>query len=179
MIKLTDQEKKANKAAYDKKYRAANASYYKEYHRANRRENAAAYLKAYNKNRRENDPLFRLIGNLRRNVTRYLKEGKSKRTEAILGMSFENFQLYLEADYTEGMNLDHVVPVSWATTDDEVYALNHFSNFQILTEEENLSKGNRFVREENLSKTLEFHNNPELLNKIIGRNLKNINYENN
>ena len=167
--KLTDQELKANKAAQHKKWREANPSYKKEYDKANKEKTSA-----YQKERRKSDPLYRLILNLRSNVRRYLKEGKSKRTEAILGMSFENFQLYLEADYTEGMNLDHVVPVSWATTDDEVYCLNHFSNFQVLTEEENLSKGNRFVKEENLERTLEFHNNTELLNKIIGRNLDKI-----
>ena len=173
--------KSANKekiAAQQKTYREGNkekiAAYSKEYHKANRRENAAAYLKAYNKNRRENDPLFRLIGNLRRNVTRYLKEGKGKQTQAILGMSFKDFELYLEIDYTDGTHLDHVVPVSWATTDDEVYALNHFSNFQILSADENMDKGNRFVKEENLERTLEFHNNPELLSKIIGRNLDKI-----
>jgi hypothetical protein len=55
-------------------------------------------------------------------------------------MSFKDFELYLEVDYTEGMHLDHVIPVSWATTDEEVYCLNHFSNFQILTAEENIGQ---------------------------------------
>ena len=213
MIK-TEEEKRANKAAYKKKWRAANkekiaaenkiyreanASYDKEYRKANK-ENRAAYREAnreniaaqnkiykeankekiavqnkeYGKERRKSDPLFRLIGNLRNNVARCLKGGKNKQTQAILGMSFKDFLLYLEVDYTEGMHLDHIVPVSWATTDEEIYSLNHFSNFQILSAEENINKGNKFVKEANLERTLEFHNNTELLRKILERNLDKI-----
>ena len=173
-------------SAKQKEYREANreklAAQTKEYYKANkekinewrRSSEGREWINAYKKERRKTDPLFRLTTCLRTSVHRYLKGEKSKRTEAILGMTFKDFQLYLEVYYTEGMALDHVVPVSWATTDEEVYALNHFSNFQILTAEENASKGNRFVREANLDRTLEFHNNTELLNKIVGRNLKNI-----
>ena len=203
-ILLTEEEKKAKArlkvkkyreanpekiSARNKKYREANqekiVAYKKEYYKTNQekiadkqRERIAkdggASQKAYIKNRRKNDPLFRLKLNMRNHVTRFLKGGKNKKTEAILGMTFKDFEMYLEVDYTEGMNLDHVVPVSWATTDEEVYALNHFSNFQILTADENMNKGNRFVKQNNLERTLEFHNNTELLSKIIERNLDRI-----
>ena len=170
----------ANREKYvarNKKYREANkekaTARAKKHYEANK-ERIAAYANMYVKDRRKSDPLYRLTLNIRNNVTRYLKGGKSKRTQEILGMSFKNFQLYLEVDYTDGMNLDHIVPISWAKTDEEVYCLNHFSNFQILTAEENFDKGNRFVRKENLERTLEFHNNVELLNKIINRNLDKI-----
>ena len=191
-ILLTEEKEKANRSAYSKKYREENkekiavkdreyraankekrSAYAKKHYKANQEKRDAQKL-AYAKERRKSDPLFRLIWNLRNNVTRYLKGSKSERTEAILGMTFKDFEMYLEVDYTEGMNLDHVVPVSWATTDEEVYCLNHFSNFQILTAEENMDKGNRFVKQNNLERTLEFHNNTELLSKIIERNLDRI-----
>ena len=41
-------------------------------------------------------------------------------------------------------HLDHKIPISWATTEDEVYKLNKYENFQPLWASENCSKGNRY-----------------------------------
>jgi hypothetical protein len=41
-------------------------------------------------------------------------------------------------------HLDHKTPVSWATTEEEIYELNKYTNFQPLWQFDNLSKGNRY-----------------------------------
>ena len=96
--------------------------------------------------------------------------GKSKRTPEILGLDYKEFKDYLEVEYTEGMHLDHIVPLSWANNDEEVYILNHYSNFQIITAEENLDKKDFYCKSENLKKVLDNHNDLTKLNQIIERN---------
>ncbi len=60
---------------------------------------------------------------------------------------------YREEKFIEGMSwdnhgewhIDHITPISYAKTEEDVLKLNHFSNFQPLWEFDNLSKGNRFI----------------------------------
>ena len=122
------------------------------------------------KYRWETESLYRLKVNTRRSVRNYLKGKKSKRTTEIVGMDFKEFQDYLEVEYTEGMHLDHIIPQSWANNDEEVYNLNHYSNFQIITAEENLAKNDTYCKSENLKKVLDNHNNRTQINEIIERN---------
>jgi hypothetical protein len=77
---------------------------------------------------------------------------KSKKTIQILGCSFEEFKVYIESQFTEEMcwenyatywQLDHKTPISWAKNENEVYELNHYTNFQPLHWKENISKGNK------------------------------------
>jgi len=103
-------------------------------------------------------------------VEGYLKDGKSKRTREITGIDYKEFQDYLEVEYTEGMHLDHIIPLRWAINDDEDYALNHYANFQIISAEENLIKSDSYCKSENLKKVLDNHNDLTMLNKIIERN---------
>ena len=41
--------------------------------------------------------------------------------------------------------LDHIIPISSATTEEEVYKLNHYTNFQPLWMSENRKKGNKIL----------------------------------
>ena len=41
-------------------------------------------------------------------------------------------------------HLDHKIPISWATDEEETYKLNHYTNFQPLWKSENYVKGNRW-----------------------------------
>lgn len=41
-------------------------------------------------------------------------------------------------------HLDHKTPVSWGKSENEIYELNQYTNFQPLWEKDNLSKGNRW-----------------------------------
>ena len=85
-------------------------------------------------------------------------------------MDFKEFQTYLKEEYTEDMQLDHIIPISWAINEVEVYTLNHYSNFQIITAKENRTKSDRYCKSENLKKVLDNHNDLTKLNKIIERN---------
>lgn len=143
--------------------------YSKQYREANK-EKLKDYVAEYVKSKRKKDGLFKLKLNTRNAVTRYLRNGKSKRTREIIGIKYKEFQDYLKIEYAEGMQLDHIIPLSWAINDKEVYTLNHYSNFQIITAEENLSKSDRYCKSENLKKVLDNHNDLTKLNKIIERN---------
>jgi hypothetical protein len=46
-------------------------------------------------------------------------------------------------NYADYWQLDHKIPISWAKNEEEVYELNHYTNFQPLFWKENISKGNR------------------------------------
>ena len=175
---------KKNKKEYLKKWREKNKEkvkrQVKEYQESNKEE-IKNYKKKFKEDNKEKanihaklryktDALFRLKMSARGSVIRYLKNGKSKRTREIIGLDFKEFQDYLKVEYTEGMHLDHIIPLSWAIIDEEVYTLNHYSNFQILTAEENLAKQDLYCKSENLKKVLDNHNNLTKVNKIIERN---------
>jgi hypothetical protein len=173
-----NREKIADKS---KKWREENEEKIKEkrkkYYKANKERLAdynkkymKGYLNKYKKTRIKTDSLFKLTTNTRRAVTRYLRDGKNKRTKEIIGIGFKEFQTYLGKEYTEGMHLDHIIPLSWANNDEEVYILNHYSNFQIITAEDNIAKSDTYCKSENLNKVLDNHNDLAKLNKIIERN---------
>ncbi len=101
-----------------------------------------------------NDPLFKLCFNIRTLIRNSIKRQfteKSKRTQEILGCTYEEFKIYLESQFDENMNWenqgsywDHIKPISLATSKDEVYKLNHYTNFQPLYSLDNLIKGNKY-----------------------------------
>lgn len=76
----------------------------------------------------------------------YTKESKSGE---ILGCSWEEFKAHIERQFVGGMcweriaeiHLDHVVPLSSAKTEEDVRALNHYTNLRPLWAKDNLSKG--------------------------------------
>lgn len=113
-------------------------------------------IKNYRKERAENEPLYKLTLNIRKRISATFRLSgykKGSKTEVILGCSFEHFREYIENKFKEGMcwenygewHLDHIVPISLAINEAQVYELNHYMNFQPLWEGDNLSKGNRFI----------------------------------
>ena len=82
---------------------------------------------------------------------------KESRTFEILGCSFEEFKIYLESKFESWMDwnnkgkyngqpnyvwdIDHIVPISTATTEVDVIKLNHYTNLQPLC-----SKVNRDIK---------------------------------
>lgn len=109
----------------------------------------------YIKNRKK-DPLYKLICTIGSSIKiSIIRNGFSKKskTPEILGCTFEEFKIHIESKFDENMNwvnhgeywhLDHIIPISWAKTEEEVYKLNHYTNFQPLHKKENQSKGNRY-----------------------------------
>jgi 5-methylcytosine-specific restriction endonuclease McrA len=43
------------------------------------------------------------------------------------------------------MHIDHIIPISYGKTEEEVLKLNHYTNLQPLWSIENLQKGNRWI----------------------------------
>jgi hypothetical protein len=108
------------------------------------------------KERMKNDPLYKLKHNIRGMIgTAFKKSGcrKNKRTQEILGCSFEEFKMYIEKQFQpwmswgnhgiytgrkkESWHLDHIIPLASATTIEEVIGLNHYTNFQPLDSYDN------------------------------------------
>lgn len=100
--------------------------------------------------RYKTEPVFRMKENYRRRLQRLFsgEYKKSKKTEEILGcnvnffkqhiesqfeswMSWDNYGKY-DGNYKTGWDLDHIIPISWATTEEDIHFLNHWSNFQPL-----------------------------------------------
>ncbi len=165
------QENKEKIREHQKKYRQENREKLlerKKKHYQENREKLLEYYKKYQKNRYNTDPLFKLRNNVRTAIRRYLKNGKSKRTSEIIGCSFEQLLLNL-GHPPEDAHLDHIVPQGLAINEDEIYTLNHWSNFQWLPAEENISKSSNFTYKENLDHVLKNHPEPAKIRAIIRR----------
>jgi hypothetical protein len=104
--------------------------------------------------RYDNDPLFKMKSSVRIRMNKAIKGfTKSSKSEYILGCSWEELMTHLESKFTDGMSwdnhtthgwhIDHIVPLSSATTLEEVEKLCHFSNLQPLWAEDNLLKGDK------------------------------------
>jgi len=97
------------------------------------------------------DPVNKLKRSMRFHTTKGIINNKLHGTEEILGCTWEFFRDYIEQQFTEGMtwdnygdwHLDHIIPLSSAKTDKEVYRLNHYTNLQPLWAEENLKKSDK------------------------------------
>ena len=118
----------------------------------------------YLKRRRENDPLFKLITNIRNLINNSFSEMnylKNSKTEEILGCSFKDFKIYIESKFENWMNwknrglyngslnygwdIDHIIPISSAKTEEELLKLNHYTNLQPLC-----SYTNRHIKSGNI-----------------------------
>jgi hypothetical protein len=104
--------------------------------------------------RKKKDPVYKFKEVTKCRIRKAIKSSgykKGSETEKILGCSHEEFRNHIESQFGEGMDwnnhgewhLDHKIPVSWGENEEEVKALNHYSNFQPLWGKDNLKKGNR------------------------------------
>jgi len=144
-------DKKLN---YDKKYRVANKTKIAERQKEWYDKNKETIIKKniYNaKKRKENDKLYKLKISIKTNIYNSLKRKnykKNSRTHQILGCSFEEFKNHIESKFEPWMNwdnyglyngelnygwdIDHITPNSKAKTEEELLALNHYTNLQPL-----------------------------------------------
>ena len=118
-----------------------------------------------NKGRRENarkrrieDPIFKFKEITKGLIQSSFKRGnrhfqKRKRTEEILGCTIEQFTDYILnlcpkgielKDFGKfGYHIDHIIPISFAKTEEEVIKLCHYTNLQPLWHTENIKKSNK------------------------------------
>jgi hypothetical protein len=119
------------------------------------REAKLQYKRGYIARRLRQDPLYKLTVNIRGLIRQCFKnKGWSKKSKAIqiLGCSFnelesklimsaiDNYGYWLDI---ETYQIDHIVPVSSATNENELISLNHFSNLQYLYPHDNRDKSCR------------------------------------
>lgn len=110
------------------------------------------YKKIWHNNRLKKDELYYLTNRIRNCISKALRKSdfkKNSKTAEILGCTFEDFKLHIEEQFANGMNwsnhgkwhYDHIIPISSAKNEEEIIKLNHYTNFQPLWAEDNLSKG--------------------------------------
>lgn len=126
----------------------------------NRKNNNPTYFKDYVKKRRINDYIFKLKTNIGNLIRISLKHRKNNKTIDILGLNTNEFKLYLESKFEPWMtwenygnpkdgilelnktwDIDHIIPLSSAKTEEEIIKLNHYTNLQPLC-----SYTNRFIK---------------------------------
>ena len=146
-----DPKNKEATLARHKKYYADN----KEAILAKRKEH---YADPKNKEKRQSDPLYKLKRNIRSLISISITNAgfkKNSKTHKILNCSFEEFMSHLEKQFNSGItwenygkwHLDHIVPVSLASTEEEIIKLNHYKNFQPMWGSENNSKNDKIIHE--------------------------------
>lgn len=96
----------------------------------------------YIKDKLLNDPLFKLKHNVRVLIRYSLKNSKKSKTSEILGCSYDYFKNYIESRFRDGMSWEN-----HGQSIEEIYELNHYTNFQPLWETENKSKGKKLIIE--------------------------------
>jgi len=151
------------KKEYDKEYVFKNKDRRSETHKKWRSENIEKireYKKSYYHSVTVNDPDKMIRVSARSLVKRFLKFKKNT-TNEIIGCSYEYLRQYLESKFeswmswdnhglyngelNHGWDIDHIIPLSSAKTDEEVIKLNHYTNLQPLC-----SKVNRDIKNDKI-----------------------------
>lgn len=148
---------------YNKKYRLKYNKEHKEeikkkkkIYRENNRDKERKFSHYYYHNVLKKDNLFmfkkRIRGLIRTSLDR---KGKNKNsyTEEILGCNIEFFIDYLiktyennynekwKNEYLSKVHIDHIIPLKYAQTEEEIIKYCHYSNLQLLKKKDNLEKG--------------------------------------
>ena len=123
---------------------------------SNTKKNYEEHKKEYadkQREKRQTDDVYRLKNNVRKAIRFALKFNdieKCKRTEEVTKLRIDNLKAYLlktfkdrygyEWNDTEKVEVDHIIPLNTAKTKEEVLALCHYTNLQLLRKEDNLKK---------------------------------------
>ena len=132
-----------------------------------KRKNDSSYdekLKKYDvirKRRKEKNPIHGTIQSLRshlrkiRNDRGYIKSGSLSK---IIGIEWNEFKIYFESKFSPGMNWDnhghgvgkwalqHIIPKTYAETEDDIYRLNYYKNLMPMDFSDNGSLKDRILR---------------------------------
>ena len=148
-------EKKEEKLNYQKDYYQKNIEkkldYAKKY-----RENNKEKRNAYETNRKKTDIIYKLKHLVRNRINKFLvlkKFNKKNKAFEIIGCTPQELKNYLEQKFIGDMcwdnqgkwHIDHKIPLSSASNEEELYKLCHFTNLQPLWAEDNIRKGNKLI----------------------------------
>lgn len=151
-----------------KKYYENNKEKVKEYHEKNK-EKIKEYQKEYNeknkerrneyiKNRIKEDELFAVSVKCRSRIYQFIKKSgynKTSKTFEMIGCTPEQLVEHLHktwydnygTEYNgEPVHIDHIIPLSSAKTEEDVYRLCHYTNLQYLKPEDNLAKSDSILQ---------------------------------
>jgi hypothetical protein len=158
----TDKAKERNKRYYEKnkeeilrKLKEYNSRDYvvekNKIYRQDNKESINIRINKWSKDREKLDKVYKLknlISASIRSSFNYKKIRKNTRSVVILGCSFEYFKSYLESKFEDWMNwdnqgkyngelyygwdIDHIIPISTAKTEEDIIRLNHYTNLQPL-----------------------------------------------
>lgn len=127
----------------------------------NNKDKRAVYRVEYERNKVKNDPVFKLKKTLKR-LLRLVLTGKSNYTKKALiykVTKLEQVHLinHLHSTFEENygmprawinlkeVEIDHIIPISTAKTEENVKRLNHYTNLQLLFKEDNQAKGTKIT----------------------------------
>lgn len=116
-------------------------------------------------NKKLQDPLYKLKHYIRNIIRNSLKTlAKKPRTNITLGCTYEEFKIHLESQFADWMtwdnygnpkdgvlelnktwDIDHIIPLASAKTEEELLILNHYTNLQPLC-----SYYNRFIKKDTI-----------------------------
>ena len=156
---------------YSQKYVTENFDKYKNYqdvYHSNNVENHRKKSLEYYQNNKEKihkylkykydtDEIFKLRITVRTRINVFLRKKnitKKNKTFNLVGCSPEFLKEYIEKQFTEGMcwglfgahiHIDHIIPLSSAKSEDEIYQLCHYTNLQPLWAKDNLKKGGKIL----------------------------------
>lgn len=141
-----------------KEWRESNAKhlreYQKRYYAKHKQQILANGRRSWEK--RKNDPMLKLRQRMRTRIRTALKAydgNMAASTREIIGCGWDDLWRHLlatwEANYGrpwqgEPFHVDHITPLSFARTEEEVKELCHYGNLQMLTPEDNLRKHDKF-----------------------------------
>ena len=155
MYKLKNKEKidKQNED-YRKNNREKCCNATKKYYQ-NNKEKINKYANEYKRTRARTDKVYRLKLQARRMINNSFRRNghtKKEKSEEILNCSIDYFIKHLlesfENNYgyewngVEEVDIDHIIPLSTAKTEEEVIKLCHYTNLQLLKHVDNLKKSN-------------------------------------
>jgi len=160
--KIYREEHKEEHKEYLQKNKSKIKQQIKEYYK-NNKEKIKAKRKQNHKLKWQIDPLYKLKISIRNIIYKSLTRNgykKHSKTEKILGCDFQTFKLYIEAkfeywmtwenkglyngDFKYGWDIDHIIPINSAKTEEDIINLSHYTNLQPLC-----SKFNRDIKKAN------------------------------
>jgi len=122
------------------------------------KERVNEYARNWKKNQRANNPKYLLISILRSRTKDFLRRTKNFnhiKTLDVIGCTPEFLKEHMEKQFKNemtwenygfyGWHIDHIIPLSSAKNEEELYKLCHYTNLQPLWAKENLSKGSKIL----------------------------------
>ena len=132
--------------------------------RENNKEKIKEYKRQYEKNKKDTNQLYKLKYIIKNAIGRSMsKRGftKKSKTFEILGCDYETFKNHIENQFEDwmswdnhgkyngefnfGWDIDHIIPLASAKTEEDVIRLNHYTNLQPLC-----SKVNRHIKSDKI-----------------------------